>query len=87
MQGIIKSINEVLQIKLSADPGLCILNIMEESSFSKNIYDTIVRSLFQASKLIAQKWISIYPPTVEEWRTQIKETILNYTKREIYFST
>lgn len=75
-QDIIKIINSLLRIKLPVDTGICLLNIIEESSFSECVYVIIARILFQAWKLIAQKWISIYPPTVEEWRIQKKEAML-----------
>lgn len=76
-QDIIININSTLGIEISLDPNLCLLNIMEEPNISKHTHTAMTRGLFQARKLIAQKWISIYPPpTVEEWRTQIKETII-----------
>lgn len=50
--------------------------MMEQVGILNGNYITILRSLFQARKLIAQKWISVHAPTVEEWRIQIRENLL-----------
>lgn len=52
---ILDSINAVLGVSLELDPKLCIMGYM------------VLRCLFKAWKLIAQKWLALDPPTSIEW--------------------
>ena len=52
------------------DPRTCILGIWEESTIK-----AAIRCLFQARKLIAQRWQAVNPPTISEWTNVVTATV------------
>ena len=67
------------------NPRLCILGLGEEISRMTSTSKAVLRCLFQARKLIAQRWQAGNPPSVKEWVNVVTETIWKekvvYTKR------
>lgn len=76
---VVSMIINVFRTGLPPGPGRCLLGILDESGIPSDYTVSITRSLLQACKLIAQKWISPFPPTVAEWKTQVRETLIKET--------
>lgn len=49
------------------DPRLCILGVGEGIDGGAEVTKVVLRCLFQARKLIAQRWQSVKPPSVKDW--------------------
>ena len=55
-KGILDTINKIYKTKLEMNPRLCILGLGEEISRMTSTSKAVLRCLFQARKLIAQRW-------------------------------
>lgn len=68
---VISMINSAFGTRMSPELEGCLLGIPDE-------WDILGESriLFQARKLIAQQWTSSSPPTIAEWKIQIRETLV-----------
>lgn len=67
------------------DPRLCILGLGEGIDGMPGVTKAVLRCLFQARKLIAQRWKAKKPSTVREWVSIVTEMIWRektvYTRR------
>lgn len=70
---------------LDIEDKTCVFGLIERKGFSGDMRTEKTRCLFQARKLIAQKWQAKVTPTVEEWMKVMKYTIWKekciYSKR------
>lgn len=57
------------------EPKLCVLGYREKFREGVSTTVAVLRCLFQARKLIAQRWQSRRPPSVSEWIHTINEVI------------
>ena len=77
--------NTTYKTKLEMDPRTCILGLWEERNRAASTIKAILRCLFQATKLIAQRLQAENPSSVREWVNAVTETIWKekvvYTKR------
>lgn len=64
---VIKTINKIFGTKLEMDPRLCVLGYRRVPGGGKSTTVAVVRCLFRAQKLIAQRWQSESPPISERF--------------------
>lgn len=57
------------------DPKLCILGVGEGIGRGNVKTKVVLRCLFQARKLIAQRWQAEKPPSKEDWIRTVTETV------------
>lgn len=62
-------------VSLGLDPKFYILGYVNEGTLSYNTQIAVLRCLFQDSKLIAQRWLALDPPTSIEWVKIVKITV------------
>lgn len=72
---LIGTLNRVFQVQFSENPKQCLLGILDDIPVEDTSRQAIARALFQARKLILRHWKSTDPPTVQEWITQMGDTI------------
>lgn len=72
---ILETLNKVFSLKLKMDPKLCILGVGESIGKGKTKTKIVQRCLFQARKLIAQRWQARTPPLKDEWIKTVIETM------------
>lgn len=70
---ILDTINKIFKLSLKMHPKLCIMGVGERLGNIKN--KVVLRCLFQAKKLIAQRWQAEKPPSKEDWFKTVTETI------------
>lgn len=77
--------NKTYGTTLGMEAKLCVLGYREKSSEGVSTTIVVIRCLFQARKLIVQRWQLRRPPSVSEWTHTINEIIWKekvvYTKR------
>ena len=72
---ITERINRVFGSSLDPVALTCLLGCMEDNQVPPGNLEAILRCLFQARKIIAQKWQAHAPPSVENWVATINLTI------------
>lgn len=65
--GVIDVINRTFGTTLETDARLCVLGYREWKGEGTSLITVVTRCLFQAQKMIAQRWQSVKPSTVVEW--------------------
>lgn len=81
-RGIITRINKTFKSSLEPEAKTCLLGCLEEDRVLPGIIEVVLRCLFQARKLIAQKWQAQAPPTVESWTATINSMV--WSERVLY---
>lgn len=75
-------IGQVFGGPLDWDVRLCELGFVEGEGNPGCTQVAILRCLFQARKLIAQRWQSVLPPSSREWESDMNETI--WKEKSVY---
>lgn len=74
--GVVATINKAFQVAVPMDSKPCILGILDDLSIEHIPKQAISRALFQARKLILRHWRGTEPPTLQEWITQMGDTLM-----------
>ena len=72
---VINRINKIFKTSLEPEARTCLLGDAEEHRIPAGALESVLRCLFQARKLIAQRWQAHVPPTVENWVENINALI------------
>lgn len=64
---ILNIIETRFRIRLELEAKVCVLGLVKQNLGNGSIVIAVVRCLYQARKLIAQSWLSVVPPTPEDW--------------------
>lgn len=72
---VLDLVHQVHGLRLSTDPKICILGILDDLDSESPIALSISRMLFQARKLIAQHWIRPSPPSIGEYKSRMNNAI------------
>lgn len=68
-------INKIFRTTLELAAKTCLLGNMEECRVPTGTTEVVLRCLFQARKLIAQKWQAQCPSAGEEWVETVNVTV------------
>lgn len=83
---IVETLNKVFSLELKMEPKLCILGVGEDMTTGTCKSTIVQRCLFQARKLIAQRWQARTPPQIDEWCKTVTKTMWKekavYIKKE-----
>lgn len=85
---ILNIIETKFGIRLEFEAKICVLGLIRQNIGNGYGVTAVVRCLYQARKLIAQSWLSVVPPTPEEWVRTIDALVrterTTYTRRGSY---
>lgn len=73
--GVVTTINKAFQVTVPMDPKPCVLGILDDLQIEDNSEKAIARALFQARQLILRHWKGSDTPTLQEWTTQMADTL------------
>lgn len=79
---LVEEINVIFRSSLAMEARTCLLSLFEKNDMLKDTQTAIIRCLFQGRKIIARKWQAKEPPTVGEWRREVKDMII---KEEFWY--
>lgn len=74
-RAVMDLIRSTYNIRLPAEPKICILGLLETPEADTPIFLAISRMLFQARKLIAYHWLRPSPPTLREYVDRMNHII------------
>lgn len=69
-------IGQVFEVSIDLEPMLCVLGWIEGEGKLGDTQLAILRCLFQARRLIAQKWQFTIPPSSREWEQVMNVVML-----------
>lgn len=69
-------LEQVFEVSIEMEVMLCVLGWMEGVGKPGNTQLAVLRCLFQARRLIAQRWQSSTPPSSREWKQCMNKVIL-----------
>lgn len=72
---MVETINKILNLSLKLDPKLCILGVGGNLGNGRDKTKAVRRCLYQARKGITKRWQAEKPPSVNDWRRAVSETI------------
>lgn len=75
---VVGIIGQVFEVSIDLETMLCVLGWIEGEGKLGDAQLAILRCLFQARKLIAQKWQSTISPSSREWEQGMNVVILNH---------
>lgn len=73
---VIDIVNRVFHTPITLNPKACVLGYLDEEAYPLEIRTLVNLLLFLAHKLIALKWLSPHPPTLEEWHTNVNMILI-----------
>lgn len=72
---VLDTINKIFNLGLKMDPKLCILGVGVSLGRGNIKFKAVLRCLFQARKVIAQRWQAEKPPSKDDWFRTVSETV------------
>lgn len=81
-EGVIDILNSLSSTRVHFDPKIALLWIIPEDTLPAEMHVMWLRTMYMARKLVLQKWISKYLPTIAQW---IKAINLNLRPKELTY--
>lgn len=82
---VIQFLHDIMGTPVGLDPKLCLLGLLPDADVDKYLAIFISESLFLARKVIAKVWMQAVPPTLQNWKKDINDTLpyrkMMYTHR------
>lgn len=82
---VIRFLHDNMGSPVGLDPKLCLLGLLPDTDVDKYLAIFLYKTLFLARKVIAKAWMQAEPPTLQNWKKDMNDTLpyrkLIYTHR------